>query len=389
MPIYSSDIFNTVNADNVPKISSIDMKYSDSKLSTAVSDIRQIINTNSYIRDSKSIGSEKVFKSITTRQIPGASNLYKKCAPGVPLIISLDASSLGSGAIINKSGEIVTNWHVVQGNYKMLVWLFDPKISSVDKLNPDKCFVADVIAADKSKDLALLRILDRVDLSPVTLDYDYNLSVAQDVFAIGHPEAYIWTFTYGVISQLRDSHEWKYDSKNSFKADVIQTQTPTNPGNSGGPLFNEKGRMVGINSFGSEGQGLNFAVKVGEVREFADEVRKGMHTYDFDSEPNLTESNWEWEPLDMDGNGVIDCHRTSINDDGYFDLLDVDKNEDGLTDFYALDTNHDGAVDITIEDLDNDAIFETWVIDENFDGVFDITGEDIDGDWVPDKFSEY
>ena len=65
-----------------------------------------------------------------------------------------------------------------------------------------------------------------------------------DVFAIGHPEQLVWSFTDGSISRIRKNFKWEYGD-HEMKADVIQTQTPINFGNSGGPLFNVKGELIG------------------------------------------------------------------------------------------------------------------------------------------------
>jgi len=93
--------------------------------------------------------------------------------------------------------------------------------------------------------------------------------VGQDVHAIGHPEGQIWTYTKGLISQIRANFEWSTSDRDKHRAKVIQTQTPINPGNSGGPLMDDNSRIIGINSFLLPGsQGLNYAVAVDEVREF-------------------------------------------------------------------------------------------------------------------------
>ncbi len=328
-------------------------------------------------------------KGITTRQIPNASRLFKRCAPGVVLLISLDATSMGSGSIVSTKGEIITNWHVVEGVDKMLVWFYDPRITSLDQLDPENYAVAEVVATDPTRDLAMLKLMGiRKDASPLELGNNYQLSVAQDVFAIGHPEAYIWTFTYGVISQLRNNHNWSYDEYTNFTANMIQTQTPTNPGNSGGPLFNDKGKLVGINSYGTEGQGLNFAIRIGEVQKFIQESREGKHKPQLLAEETI-EQEPEWEPVDMNENGVIDSYRLSSKNDEIFDIAKVDENEDGEIDYFVFDTNRDGQIDTIVFDKDDNGTFEYFIIDDNYDGKYDTTGVDTDGDAIPDAFFAY
>ena len=103
----------------------------------------------------------------------------------------------------------------------------------------------------------------------IPLGYNADVSIGDDVYAIGHPVGYPWSFTKGIVSQIREDFEWTYKDESKHKATLIQTQTPISPGNSGGPLFSEKAKLVGVNSLGdAEGQNLNFAVIVKHVKEF-------------------------------------------------------------------------------------------------------------------------
>jgi S1-C subfamily serine protease len=338
-------------------------------------------NVNKEI-NSKTLGMSDINKGITTRQITGAGRLYKKCAPGVVILSSLDANSMGSGAIISGKGEIITNWHVIEGQDKMLVWIYNSNITSRKDLDPDSYLIAKVIAEDQTRDLAMLVIENKTNsLVTIPLGRDYELNIADDVFAIGHPENYIWSFTYGVISQIRKDWDWTYGDNQKFTADVIQTQTPTNPGNSGGPLFNDAGKLVGINTFGSDGQGLNFAVTVGEVRTFISDARNGKY------EPS--ERLVSWESFDKNDNGVPDYYLRDVDNDGKYDVSKTDENEDGVIDYYGLDTNGDQKPDILIFDDDNNGSFEYYLIDENYDGTFDQIGIDTNGDREPDQYFPY
>src|SRR6516164_8816313 len=79
----------------------------------------------------------------------------------------------------------------------------------------------------------------------------------------------VWTYTTGIISQYRQAYEWQTkDDPIKHMADVIQTQTPINPGNSGGPLLSDSSSLIGVNSFKSAGEALNYAVSVDEARRF-------------------------------------------------------------------------------------------------------------------------
>ena len=88
------------------------------------------------------------------------------------------------------------------------------------------------------------------------------------VYAIGHPSGEAWTFSSGMVTQIRPNYKWDYENS-SHSANVIQHEVPTNPGNSGGPLLDEQGLMVGVNSFVRiDSQLINFSVAIEEVEEF-------------------------------------------------------------------------------------------------------------------------
>ena len=322
-----------------------------------------------------------------TRQIPGASSLYKRCAPGVTLIATLDGESFGAGSVVSTEGEIVTNWHVVQGNDKVIVFFYDAEVSSIEDLDPEACAIADVVSIDTGRDIALLKLTAPRQISKLSFGSDRSLAIAQDAFAIGHPENLIWSFTYGVISQLRKGFEWYYDDQVTFKADVIQTQTPTNPGNSGGPLFNDEGEFIGINSFSAaESQGLNFAIRIGEIKQFLAEARAGQHApAAITSRQVAAEPEIEWWEFDLDEDGTVDSYGTDLDGDGTYDMFQIDEDQNGVMDYFIIDSNKDGEIDMYIYDKDGDEFFEYWSIDSDFDGDFETEGIDDNLDGEPDR----
>ena len=366
---------------------------SESAIVKSTNFISSFVNTTNTIKNKMSIGyTGNALKGITTRQIPGASKMFKNCAPSVVLLSSLDAYSLGSGTIISKNGEIVTNWHVVEDQKKMLVWFYKKGLSDLKDLDPDNYAVAEVIATDQKRDLALLKLTDyqKIKLIPAKFGRYYNLEVAQDVFAIGHPEGLAWSFTYGVISALRKDYSWQYSEEIELIANVIQTQTPTNPGNSGGPLFDEKGRLIGINFGGKESSdGLNFAISIDEVKLFLSEARTGKHK-PIITETVATADQYEnCTPFDSDNNGVYDMLLIDMDGDGMTDLALVDENEDEELDYMIGDTNKDGKIDLMIYDKDENGSFEYFVIDTDYDGRWDTSGVDTNGDFEPDVMFAY
>ena len=323
------------------------------------------------------------------RQLLGGSDLYKRCVKSVVLLVAMDATSLGSGSVLDEQGNILTNWHVVIGQDQMLVWPHDKKIGQLEDLDPDVAMLANVIAIDPDRDLAMLKLEPKSTIpQKIEIASIDPISIADDVFSIGHPEGYIWSFTYGVVSQIRSGFSWAYDEETDFKADVIQTQTPINPGNSGGPLFNGKGQLVGVNSFSYDGQGLNFAVHLREVNDFVSKANDGKYR---DLSRNMSKETDAvvWEPLDINENGIPDAYRASIDNDDYYDAIKIDEDENGVIDFYGFDSTHDGSLNIYIFDEDGLEGYEHFYYDYDGDGEIDEHGIDEDGDGMPESVSEY
>ncbi|AUH51537.1 protease Do [Chromobacterium sp. ATCC 53434] len=174
-------------------------------------------------------------------------------------------SSLGSGFIISQDGYVLTNAHVVARADKITV-----------KLNDKREFQARVIGSDARSDVALLKI-DAGNLPVVRMGDPKSLKVGQWVLAIGSPFGFENTATSGIVS-----------GKNRMLPDesavqFIQTDAAVNPGNSGGPLFNLNGEVVGINSqiYSRSGgfMGISFAIPIDTAMNVADQLKtKGKVT---------------------------------------------------------------------------------------------------------------
>ena len=189
---------------------------------------------------------------------PGMEELFRQFR-GMPgprsMPESREANSLGSGFIISANGEILTNAHVVDGADEILVKLAD---------NTEK--VAKVIGLDKASDVALLKI-DAEGLAVVQVGDSSLLEVGDWVLAIGSPFGLEHTATQGIVSALgRSLPDGNY-------VPFIQTDVAVNPGNSGGPLFNIRGEVVGINSqiYSRSGgyMGLSFAIPINTATSVA------------------------------------------------------------------------------------------------------------------------
>ncbi|HEX7341649.1 MAG TPA: Do family serine endopeptidase [Rhodanobacteraceae bacterium] len=161
--------------------------------------------------------------------------------------------SIGSGFIISSDGYILTNDHVVDHADKVTVRLRDRRV-----------FIAKIIGTDKPYDIALLKV-DAKNLPTVTLGDSSTLQPGQWVLAIGMPFDFDYTVTQGIVSAVGRS----FGRQDQEDVPFIQTDVPINKGNSGGPLFNLQGQVVGINSqiYSSTGgyMGVSFSIPINLV----------------------------------------------------------------------------------------------------------------------------
>jgi S1-C subfamily serine protease len=295
------------------------------------------------------------------------SQIYQRAARSVVLVVT--DRGLGSGALISPDGQIVTNLHVIQGA-KVIAVAFKPAIegAAVSKTDLRR---AEVLKVDEVADLALLKVGEvPPGVQPLPLGDSNALQVGADVHAIGHPTGETWTYTRGVVSQIRRAYEWKAEDKLSHEATVIQTQTPINPGNSGGPLLDSQGKLVGINSFTSEGEGLNFAVSVEDVktmlarghdRNVVAKAAKSCEWQELSVEPSKDPLGTV-HTLDRDCDGEADATLFIAKERRKPDLLLADDDGDGKYDTVYYDYNHDGEPEY--------ALYDT-----NADGKYDLRGE--------------
>jgi S1-C subfamily serine protease len=208
---------------------------------------------------------ESLPKTLILEQTRGAVNttVYREAAPATVLVVT--DTALGSGVVVNNSGEILTNYHVIRDAKRVAV-VFKPE-QGVD-IRKDLAFGAMPIKVDEIADLAMLKVdAPQRLLHPLRVADVSKLEVGDDVHAIGHPEGEVWTYTTGTISQIRPKYEWK-EGDETHHATVIQTQTAINPGNSGGPLLNNSAQIIGINSFRMQGEGLNYAIAGDTIETF-------------------------------------------------------------------------------------------------------------------------
>ncbi len=214
---------------------------------------------------------------LPARNVLGADflprEIYQRFSPAVLLIVATkdgEGGSAGTGSIIRKDGLVVTNAHVVFDKNtnkvfpKITVFFKPDRVTGDTKNDLSKRSAARVVVLNTQLDLALLKIEDVPKGLPIVeLANPDEISIGEQVVAIGHPEqGGLWTLTTGVISANIA------DFQGIAGKDVFQTETSVNRGNSGGPLLDKRGYMVGINSniarVGEGGltiTGVNFALK--------------------------------------------------------------------------------------------------------------------------------
>tara|TARA_X000000950_G_scaffold281250_1_gene377494 strand:- start:612 stop:1895 length:1284 start_codon:yes stop_codon:yes gene_type:complete len=340
----------------------------------------------------------------------GAEDIYNDFSSSVVFIGNRKNNRLegmGSGFVINQRGKlrIITNWHVIDEADSISVWLKPNKMVDEDYLlTKVESFGAKIIKVNKTKDLAMLQVEKLpIKVKPVSYGKFNKVKPGQTSFAIGHPEGLLWTFTSGMVSQVRPNYNWRYKGSR-HKANVIQTQAAINPGNSGGPLFNKNKELIGVNTFTSEGENLNFAIAVDDVIDFINEKPKPIkkkkskylqkkdkgNTWIKKKEKKTSEKGSidlsKAQEADANDNGVIDAWLVDENNNGIFEVAYGDQNEDGIIEIVAIDKNEDKNFEIILIDTNNNGNADEAEIDEDEDGKTDVIAYDYneDGEW--DKF---
>lgn len=168
-------------------------------------------------------------------------------------------SGTGSGFVINDDGYFVTNNHVIEGETRISVVLYQQTDTGLVRKRIED---VEIVALNPFVDLALLKIPPQkgLKLRPVYLGSLDDLNVGDGVFAVGNPLGLERSVSQGIISTLNRNFEGLI---------YLQTDAAINPGNSGGPLFNLKGEVVGVTNMGFRGtDNLGFAIPITYVRDF-------------------------------------------------------------------------------------------------------------------------
>jgi putative serine protease PepD len=201
-----------------------------------------------------------------------ATQVYNATKSGVVKITT--GNGLGTGIVLDKNGDILTNDHVVDGANNLTVSFASKATRS-----------ATLVGADPSSDLAVIKVNPSgLNLQPLTLGDSSAAQVGDTVYALGNPFGYTDSFSEGIVSGLDRS----ITAPNGFTiAHAIQTDAAINPGNSGGPLLNANGQVIGINaqiatdSATATGQGQNngvgFAIPINTAKTVVAQLEKSGH----------------------------------------------------------------------------------------------------------------
>jgi S1-C subfamily serine protease len=209
-------------------------------------------------------GDEQTNVRVYQQVSPGVVNVTKTVVQYNFFFQPVAREGTGSGCLLDKDGNVLTNYHVIENADNLEVSL------------PDHTkYRAEVVGVDRQNDLAVVRLKGAAKerLHPINLGDSNALKVGQKVLAIGNPLGLQNTLTVGIISSLGRRIETE---AGDLVDNVIQTDAAINPGNSGGPLLNTAGEMIGINTsiftIGGGNIGIGFAIPANTIRRVATEL---------------------------------------------------------------------------------------------------------------------
>lgn len=202
------------------------------------------------------------FEDAAARLLPSVVSVYRRQLRFFS--DELQVSGQGSGVILTEDGYVVSNFHVIEGAQAVDV-----------KLNDGRVFPAKIVGEDPISDLALLKI-EAKGLPAADLADSDKVAIGEWVLAVGSPLGYDSTLSAGVVSAK--NRDLPGDRGRAPLVGAIQTDAAINQGNSGGPLANVHGQVVGINtqiaSMTGGSIGIGFAIPSNAVRRFVDDIRK-------------------------------------------------------------------------------------------------------------------
>ncbi|MFT4167048.1 MAG: trypsin-like peptidase domain-containing protein [Microlunatus sp.] len=181
------------------------------------------------------------------------------------------AEGAGTGVVLTSSGQVMTNYHVVEGATKITVTV----------ASTGKTYAAEVVGHDETHDIALLQLEDASGLEPVTIDDD-SVAVGDDVTAVGNAGGTgTLTAADGTVTSLTASVTTSAEGTVAGEtlSSMIETSADVVAGDSGGPLYDDEGEMIGIDTAASTGSEINgYAIPISEALDIVDQIRSGDAT---------------------------------------------------------------------------------------------------------------
>ena len=222
-------------------------------------EILQVIEDSVAGAEASATSADRVYTMRQTERMTtsAASSLF-----AASVVLVRTAGGQGSGFFVSEKGYLLTNFHVVAGEKKISVTQY---VQEGAVLKREVYKEVEIVATAPFHDLAVLRVKDlRHAVAPVVFALDDGASVGETVFAIGNPMGLERTVTEGVISQAARLFEGIL---------YLQLDAPVNPGNSGGPLFNSRGQVIGVINMGATWmEGLNFAIPARHAKYVLDNL---------------------------------------------------------------------------------------------------------------------
>lgn len=214
--------------------------------------------------ETMSQGGELKEVKIVSRAYGDVVEMAQNVTPAVVGVASVSGTeqSVGSGVCVSSGGYVLTNSHVITNANNITLYLSNGNTGS-----------ASLVWRDESQDVAILK--SAVSLPYLPLSADDNISVGQDVVAIGTPLSLLLkhSFTKGIVSALNRTLKVNGSNGECYMQNLIQHDASLNPGNSGGPLINLNGEVVGINTLKiSGGEGIGFAIPVKSISTLLNKV---------------------------------------------------------------------------------------------------------------------
>jgi len=236
-----------------------------------------ITGTTKVVRTTESAAGPTISIEANTQDATVAKAVAAKALPSVVsvYVTSAEGAGIGSGAVLDTDGNVITNYHVVEGAETVSVTI------------SGKSYDATVVGTDASSDLAVVHAeLDGDEVTPIEIGDSDQLVVGDWVMTIGSPFGLDQSVSAGIVSSLSRNQLMQSASGNTLYTNLIQTDASINPGNSGGPLVNEVGKLVGIDTlFQSDTQsfaGIGFAIPGNYAIDIANKIIAGepvTHAY--------------------------------------------------------------------------------------------------------------